>query len=715
MTPRLRLAAGLPACILLLALVAVPRHPVQASEAPVTFGRQIAPILYANCTSCHHAGGSGPFALTTYADAKRWGGLMEQVTASRYMPPWLPEPGHGDFAGNRRLPDASIALIRQWVAAGMPEGDPAAAPHPPAYTTDWQLGPPDLVLEVSSDIHVPASGADLFENVILPVPLSHTAWVRAMEIKPGSPQVVHHANLLVDRTASLRREHPTDWQHGIPGMGVTLDSGESFDPDSHFLDWKPDSAALVEPPGMPWRLDPGNDLVLNMHLKPTGKPETVRARIGLYFAAQPATELPILLQLEHDAALDIPAGKPDFTVEDQLTLPVDVDVLAIYPHAHYLGKRLEGWAVLPDHIRKPLLLIGSWDINRQAIYRYAKPVFLPRGSVVHMRYTFDNSAANPHNPNSPPIRVTAGNRSVDEMGHLWLQVLPRTPATSTSTSRTDPRVSLLRAWMENRLRKDPTDPTALFNLASIDMTSNDFTAAAGLYRKALAARPEDVRTTTALASALNESGDWQQAQTQLRSAVAHDATYPDARFDLAVIDLHHGEYSQAEEQLRAFLATRPDDASAHTGLGSVLLATNRTADAEAEFKTAARLDPADFDAVYNLAAIEVGDGRLHDALAHLTTAAALRPSDVNSHRGLVAVYSSLGQLPEALREQKLVVSLSSSDPGDWNDLGVLHVRTGDPAAARADFNHALTLDPANQTARSNLALLGSVSRTSPSH
>ena len=107
-------------------------------------------------------------------------------------------------------------------------------------------------------------------------------------------------------------------------MEITVPSGDSFDPDSHFLFWKPDSLALVEPKGMPWRLDPGNDLILNMHLKPTGKPETVDATIGLYFADEPATEHPMLLQLEHDAALDIPANDANFVVEDQLKLPVDV-------------------------------------------------------------------------------------------------------------------------------------------------------------------------------------------------------------------------------------------------------------------------------------------------------------------------------------------------------------------------------------------------------
>src|SRR6202034_382199 len=207
-------------------------------------------------------------------------------------------------------------------------------------------------------------------NFILPYPLDQTHYIRAMEIRPGTPQVVHHANITIDRTASLRRQFPKDWQNGIGGMDLIVDAGSRFDPDSHFLFWKPDSPALIEPSGMPWRIDPGNDLILNMHLKPTGKIETLQATVGLYFADKPATAHPMLLQLEHDAALDIPADDAAFAIEDYLKLPIDVDVLGVYPHAHYLGKKLEDYAILPNGEKKWLILIRDWDIDRQSVYRF---------------------------------------------------------------------------------------------------------------------------------------------------------------------------------------------------------------------------------------------------------------------------------------------------------------------------------------------------------
>jgi Flp pilus assembly protein TadD/mono/diheme cytochrome c family protein len=705
---------------------------VRASEAQVTWRRQIAPIVYKNCTSCHHAGGSGPFSLMTYADAKRWGSVMTTVTANRYMPPWLPEPGYGAFADERRLTDEQIALVSAWLADGMPEGD-GDVPTAPVYSTDWTMGPPDLVLEMNTTMQVPASGTDLFENFVLPNPLKTTKWVRAMEIKPGSPQVVHHANVILDRTASLRRAHPADWQKGVPGMDILVDSGDNFDPDSHFLFWKPDSTALVEPEGMPWRLDAGDDLILNMHLKPTGKVETVRARVGLYFADKPATQRPMLLQLEHDAAIDIPAGDTDFVVEDELKLPVAVEVLGVYPHAHYLGKRMEGWATLPSGERRWLVLIKSWDINRQSVYRFAQPVVLPRGSVVHMRYTYDNSAGNVRNPNSPPVRVKAGNRSVDEMGHLWLQVLP-IPEKSDGAS--DPRMALEQAWMEDRLRKDANDDLALYNLASLAMMQADPARAQNLYRRALEVRPDDARTMTALGTAMEASGDWRSAQTEYRAALEHDPEYADAAFDLGSVDLRHDALQEAERLFRGLTASHPEDISARDALASAFLATGHSDDAKKEYEEVLVIAPTNFEALYGLARTKVDAGDLQGAESLLTRAIAvendkdaqrllaivyagtgaqekavehleewqrLAPADPEPHRALAQVYSQLGRGQDALKEQRTVVKLAPEDAGDWNDLAVMEARAGDRAQAKLDLEHAIQLDPNNEAIRANLS------------
>ena len=318
-----------------LAIVGVMCAIVARAASPPTFSHDIAPIIYQNCAPCHRPGEAGPFPLLTYQDVKKRAPQIADVTRRRYMPPWAPEDGHGDFSDERRLSEAQIQLIGDWVNQGAPEGTASETPAPPRFTEGWQLGPPDLILEAQSAYALPSSGPDVYWNFIFPVGLTAARYVRAVEIRPGDKRIVHHANLYVDRARSSRRQEKIEGK-GFPGMDVVIDRPPSEPDDGHFLFWKPGGSPYIEPDGLSWRLDPGNDLVLNAHLRPTGKPEQVRPSIGLYFTDKPQTRFPMLLQLEHDGALDIPPGNPDFLVSDDFKLPTDVDVVAVYPHAHYL-------------------------------------------------------------------------------------------------------------------------------------------------------------------------------------------------------------------------------------------------------------------------------------------------------------------------------------------------------------------------------------------
>ncbi len=713
---------------------------VRAAGVPVTFNRQIAPILYGNCTSCHHPGGAGPFSLLTYTDARRRAPQIEQVTKSHFMPPWLPQAGYGDFLGERHLGNEQIELIRQWVEGGMPEGDAADLPTPPMYPEGWTLGKPDLVLTVERPFAVPASGSDVFRNFILPYSLQQTHYIRALEIRPGNPQVVHHANILIDRTASFRRSH-ADWRDGVSGMELVVDSGSSFDPDSHFLFWKPDTPALVEPEGMPWRLDPGNDLILNMHLKPSGKTETVQAQIALYFTDAAPVKQPMLVQLEHDSALDIPPGKTDFVIEDELKLPVDVDLLGIYPHAHYLGKELEAYAILPSGKKTWLIRIPDWDIDRQSIYRYRTPVFLPKGTVVHMHFLYDNSRMNIHNPHDPPVRVRAGNRSVDEMGHTWLQLLP----VNAGTPGPDPRLLLEEAWMQRRLEKDPEDPLALYNLAAAKESGGDYKQAIVLYKRDLAAHPDEIRALNGLGVALAADGNSQQARLSYQRALQIDPAQREARFNLARLDLDQDDNVQAEQGFRSLLAESAGDAAVHVGLGVALFKEHQLAQANSEFEIALKISPQDEDALQNLGEIALIEGRPNEALgyleravggapgdsqlrarlafaysqtgqnekalAELTTAAGLSPGDKEIHALLSQSLASAGRLPQAIEEEQLSLRLDDHDADGWNNLGVLELRSGNESGARKDFERAIALNPNLSQARANLSRL--LSHSSP--
>jgi Flp pilus assembly protein TadD/mono/diheme cytochrome c family protein len=717
------------ACLLVLAVHAL------AQDSTVTWSRQIAPLLYNNCTTCHHSGGAGPFSLLTYEDARHWGQAMAAATASRFMPPWLPEPGYGDFQDQRRLSDEQIALIARWVKAAMPQGDASAAPPAPAYPATWQYGVPDLILTVERPFALPASGSDVFRNFVLPYPLKETHYIRAMEIRPVAPRIVHHANILIDRTASFRRAHPAQWKDGVPGMELEVDTGNEFDPDSNFLFWKPDTPVLVEPEGMPWRLDPGNDVILNMHLMPSGKPEMAAAQIGFYFTGQPPSKQPMLVQLEDDRGLDIPAGASNFVVEDALRIPVDVEVLGIYPHAHYLGKRMEAWATLPDQKKKWLILINQWDIDRQSVYRYRSPVLLPKGSVVHMRYIYDNSSNNAHNPHKPPVRVRAGNRSEDEMAHLWLQVLP----VHTAAGGADPRLLLEEAWMRNWLRKDPDDIIPLYNLASALAGQGKYEEAIAAYRHVLLVHPGDERTLNELGAAIENSGNWQQAQKVFLQDIALHPETCNARFNLARSDLKHDQASAAERQFRDMLARCPADASIHSGLGAALETEGEEEPAQAEFQAALQMDAHDFTALFNLGdlALKAGQpqqaaelleaavkqrpqdadarqhlaeaygisGRIADAMVQLREAIRIAPDNPDLHSLLSQALASTGQLPEAIAERKAALRFRANDADDWNNLGVLEARVGRIAEARGDFRRALQLTPDHAQARANLQRL----------
>jgi Tfp pilus assembly protein PilF len=567
-------------------------------EQQVTFNRDIAPIMFRSCSACHHSGGAGPFSLLTYQDTKQHGWQIAAVTRTRLMPPWLPEPGDLKFADELRLSDQEIANIQAWVQQGAVEGSPSDLPARPEFPEGWELGKPDLVLTARKPFALPASGTDQYWNFILPVPINQTRWLKSIEIKPGQKHLVHHANVLVDRAQASRGREKAPGS-GFAGMEIRLES-EVFDPDSHFLFWKPGTIPYVEPDGMALRLDKGTDLILNMHLQPSGKSEVILPSVGLYFTDQPATMYPMLLQVENDAALDIPPGEKNFVVSDTLTLPVDVDLLAIYPHAHYLGKDMLALAILPDGTSKALIHIKQWDLNWQAVYRYAKPVFLPQGTVVSMKYSYDNSESNRANPNHPPQRVVAGNRANDEMAHLWLQVLPR-PSPEVGS---DPRMLLQEALARHNIQKDPSDFEAHYNLAAMLQARGQLEEAVKEYESALRLRPRDGVVNNALGGALLTAGRLDEAILRLGAAVKDRPDYFDAHYNLGNALASKGEFSAAAVQFRTATRLKPEDADAEANLGSALVQIGHISEAKAHYQRALELNPGHALARENLEELE---------------------------------------------------------------------------------------------------------------
>jgi Tfp pilus assembly protein PilF len=576
----------------------------------VTFNRDIAPIFFHSCAPCHRPGEAGPFSLLTYEDARSHAKKIVSVTARRYMPPWLPEPGDFPFADEMRLTPEQIAMIRDWYQAGEPRGDPKDLPPPPKFTEGWQLGKPDVILQAAKPFALPAGGTDMYWNFVFRSPVAESHWVQAVEIRPGNKKQVHHANLLVDRADSARREE-TEPGSGFAGMELQIES-EQFDPDGHFLFWKPGALAQPEPSTMALRLEPGNDLVLNTHLQPSGKSEWIQPSVGLYFTKQPATEFPVLLQLEGDKQLNIPPGEKHFVVSDEFTLPIDVQLLAIYPHAHYLGKDLLAIARLPTGEEKTLIHIPDWNLNWQAVYRYAAPVNLPVGTTIVMRYVYDNSADNSANPNDPPQRVKAGNRASDEMAHLWLQVLPIS-ATADSAANSgsqsdgpsgspteDPRIKLSEALARHHLENDPDNFSAHYNLGAILQMRGETVDATAQFADAQRLHPGDATVENALGGAMLAMGQIRDALEHLSAAVKARPEYFDARYNFGLALARSEDFAGAAEQFRAAVKLSPADANAEANLGSALAAAGDLNEAKTHLERALQLDPQNSLAKENL-------------------------------------------------------------------------------------------------------------------
>ncbi len=498
--------------------------------------------------------------MLTYGDVVKRAAQIVAVTRSRYMPPWLPEHGYGDFADERRLTVEEIRAIADWVAQGAPRGEPASIPSTPE-----KPAAPDLVIDAQSSFTIPASGPDLYWNFVFHPDIGNTRYVKSIDIRPGDRSLVHHANLLMDRMATAHLQEIAPGK-GFSGMDLAI-MRSPFDPDGDFLFWKPGAAPHVEPDGFGWRLDAGNELVLNVHLHPIGKAEEVRPSIALYFTDVPQTRFPLLVQLENDSALDTPPGDRDFRVADDFRLPMDADILAVYPHAHYLGKLLEAYATLPGGARKWLVRIPDWNPNWQAVYYYREPVFLPKGSVISMRYHYDNSDANVRNPNHPARRVRAGNQSTDEMAHLWLQVLPRGAG--------DRRRELQEAVMEHRLSKSPDDFVARMNLGAVMLSRLNPQGAVSMLEAAVRIQPSRVEARNMLGLALSQTGRTREAAAEFIAALKIRPDFPSARFNLAAVELKMGALDDAIGNLEMLAKAEPENETIKRRLADAMAAREK--------------------------------------------------------------------------------------------------------------------------------------------
>lgn len=404
-----------------LAALPTAAGPASESVGPVTYAKDVAPILWAKCAGCHRPGEVGPFSLLTYRDAARRADFVREVTESGRMPPWKPLPGFGRFEDDDRLTPRERAVLARWADDGAPEGAPADLPSRPTFPDGWQLGTPDLIVELPEPYAVHAGPEDVYRAFVLPRPAGGDREVVAFEFRPGNRRVVHHSKLFLDPTDASRSRDAADPGPGFASVGAA-DLGQPA-----IFEWTPGTVPKPFPPGVGQVLPAGSDLVLFVHYHPDGRPEVDRSRVGLYLAKSP---------LQHHLAgvplgtskIDIPAGASRFEVKAGTALPAAVRVFGLLPHGHFLLRDVRLRAVLPDGTVERLLWIDDWDFDWQGQYRLATPLLLPAGTRLDLVGTYDNSAANPRNPNAPPRRVLFGPASTDEMLGCHLQVLPEDAA-----------------------------------------------------------------------------------------------------------------------------------------------------------------------------------------------------------------------------------------------------------------------------------------------
>jgi tetratricopeptide (TPR) repeat protein len=576
------------------------------------------------------------------------------------MPPWKPEPGYGDFANSRRLSNSDISLIQQWVDQGAVEGAKTGPPVPPHWPQGWQIGQPDLVLTMPEPYLLKNSGSDELRTFVIPVPITERRFIRGVEFRTGGSAAIHHANIKIDKTSLSRRLENGNPRRGFEGGG----SREAKFPDGHFLGWTPGQSPQMSPDGSGWQLDPGSDLVLELHLTPTGKPESVQAGVGLVFAADVEPRTHAMLRLGRQS-IDIPAGEPSYISSDSYTLPVDVDLLAIQPHAHYLAREIKATARLPTGAIEPLIWIRSWDFKWQDVYRYVWPVRLPRGTTISMQYLYDNSAANPMNPNRPPHRVTFGQTTASEMGDLWLEVM-----------------------MRNENDRGVLDRDVALKMLKQDTEGDE---------KILEIDPQDARTHADLATCYLEVGRFEDAIAELRRSIALDPASPGVHYDLGSILLDERRLEAAYTEFALASSLKPGFSESQNNLGVIRQLEGRLVEAKDWYERAVRANPENAQAQYNLGQALAVEGRTRDAIAHYERALLANPNDAASHTSLATALAAEHRLEEAIAHYERALELAPDSASALIDLAWirataegLDVRRPEEAVRLAERASALT-------------------------
>jgi hypothetical protein len=398
-----------------LFLAATPPARAVGKPAPA-FYRDVAPILERRCQSCHRAGEIAPFPLVTYQDTKPWAKLIAKSVEQKKMPPWFADPCCGRFLNDPSLTPDEVAKINEWVKAGAPAGDERDSPPARPWINGWNIAQPDVVIKMPVAVNLPQTGDVEYTYEIAPTNFSEGKWVRMSELRPGARDHVHHAVVYI-------RPPDSQWLRGAP-VGVPFTASTLHDAhlmhEAHettsdlLLVYAPGSSPDNWPEGMAKFIPAHSDLIFQMHYTTNGRAARDQTSLGLVFANRKPKQRVLTLQLANDHdTIPIPPNTANYRVEVSGTLPNDATLLAFFPHMHLRGKKFEYNIVHGDGSRETLLRV-NYDFYWQLSYRLAEPRFLRAGTKLEAIAWYDNSPANPHNPD-PDAPVQWGEQTYNEM------------------------------------------------------------------------------------------------------------------------------------------------------------------------------------------------------------------------------------------------------------------------------------------------------------
>ncbi len=528
---------------------------VPRAKGTITFNKEIAPIVFQNCSPCHRPGESAPFPLLGYEDVQKRVRQVVDLTQRRVMPPWLPDPNVVHFVGERRLTVEQLGLIQQWAAEGAAEGQASDLRPVPEWKTRWQLGEPNLVLKPAVPFKLAAEGRDVYRNLLVRIPVNGRRYVRGLEFRPNS-RAVHHAFLRFDKTGEVLALDGKDGQPGFYG----LHTPKSAESPVTFASWQPGKTPRFYPDDLAWPIESNTVLVLQLHLQPIGKEEPIAPELAVYFADQPGTAIAFKLPL-NSYTLEIPPGVSNYVATDSFVLPIDVEIRGVLPHAHYLCREMKGYAELPDGRRQWLMAIKEWDFNWQGDYQFPQPVQLPKGTKLVMEYTYDNSTNNVRNPNHPPQLVRYGMDSTDEMGELWLLTVMKSPQDFATLERAlQPRFlsdSILNAEM--MLRRNPRDAKAMVDLGSAFVMSGRSAQALAPLRQAVAINPDLDEAHYFIGLSLRSMKQLAEARQAFEATLKINPRHARARGNLGLVLAEQGDLPAAAMQFEQALQLNPND------------------------------------------------------------------------------------------------------------------------------------------------------------